>query len=133
MGTAKATINIVIDEAFKGTSVTDIEYLVEESNVEKDERISLENTAMSLTEKIKQAKVVSDVDIADNAKEFKVQKQQNHPLGSLVNVLRCSRITKEDVLILLNTDHDEAMNTIKCRTIPETTPETKNYMVSNKL
>ena len=131
MGPVKATINIVIDEAFKGTSINEIECLVEESYVEKDELITLENTVTSLANKIKQTKVISDVGIADNTKSFEVHKQRNHPLASLVNVLRCSKITKEEVLTLLHTDHDEVVSTIKHRTIPETTPETKNSVVSN--
>ena len=68
----KATINIVIDEAFKGTSINDIECLVEKSYVVKDELTNLENTATSLAEKIKQTKVISDVEIADNTKSFEV-------------------------------------------------------------
>lgn len=133
MRPVKAIINIVIEEAFKGTSINDIECLVEESYAEKDELTNLQNTATSLTEKIKQTKLISDVEIADNTKPFEVHKQQNHPLASLVNVLRCSSITKEEVLTLLHTDHDEVVNTIKHRTIPETTPETKNYVVSNQI
>ena len=58
--------------------------------------INLENTITSLTEKIKQTKQVSDVDIEDNVKQFDVKTQNILPLASFVNVVRCSSITKEE-------------------------------------
>ena len=117
----------MIDETFKETSITEIESIVREVSPQKDELINLENTITSLTEKIKQTKQVSDVDIEDNVKQFDVKTQNILPLASFVNVVRCSSITKEEILTLLLTSGDE--NESSERIMPETIPENKNISV----
>ena len=53
------------------------------------------------------------------------------PLTSLVNVIRCSSITKEEVLTLLHTPEDESGSTTKQQIMPENIPEIKNLSVRN--
>ena len=118
----KATINVVIDEAFKKTTITKIESIVRRSSPTKDELVTLENTMTLLTDKIKQAKQISEAKFDDNVKSFGLKRQQILPIKSLVNVIRCSSITKEEVLTLLISENE---SDIKQRIVPETIPETK--------
>ena len=122
MQPVKATINVVIDEAFKKTTITKIESIVRRNSPSKEELVTLENTMTSLTDKIKQAKQISEAKFDGNVKSFGIKRQQILPIKSLVNVIRCSSITKEEALTLLTSEND---SDIKQRIIPETIPETK--------
>ena len=122
MQPVKATINVVIDEAFKKTTITKIESIVRRNSPSKEELVTLENTMTSLTDKIKQAKQISEAKFDDNVKSFGVKRQELLPINSLVNVIRCSSITKEEVLTLLTSENQ---SDIKQRILPETTPEIK--------
>ena len=122
----KATINVVIDEAFKKTAITKIESIVRRSSPTKDELVTLENTMTSLRDKIKQAKQISEAKCDDNVKLFGLKRQQILPIKSLVNVIRCSSITKQEVLTLLTSENE---SDIKQRILPEAIPETKQLTV----
>ena len=131
MQSAKATIDIVIEEAFKKTSIHKIESIVRQTSPQKDELAKLETTINSLTEKIKEAKQISEVNTDDNTKPFYLKRQKSVPLKSLVNVIRCSSITKEEVLTLLHTPEAESGSTTKQQIVPENIPEIKNLSVRN--
>ena len=102
-----------------------------QASPQKDEFAKLETTITSLTEKIKEAKQISEVNSDNSTKPFYLKRQKSKPLISLVNVIRCSSITKEEVLTLLNTSEDESGSTTKQRIMPEIIPETKNLSVRN--
>ena len=102
-----------------------------QSTPQKHESTKLETTITSLTEKIKEAKQISEVNIDDNTKPFYLKRQKSLPLKSLVNVIRCSSITKEEVLTLLHTPDDESGSTTKQQIIPENIPEIKHLSVRN--
>ena len=131
MQSAKATIDIVIEEAFKKTSIHKIESIVRQTSPQKDELAKLETTITSLTEKIKEAKQISEINTDDNTKPFYLKRQKSLPLKSLVNAIRCSSITKEEVLTLLHTPEAESGSTTKQQIVPENIPEIKNLSVRN--
>ena len=102
-----------------------------QASPQKDEFAKLETTITSLTEKIKEAKQISEVNSDNSTKPFYLKRQKSKPLISLVNVIRCSSITKEEVLTLLNTSEDKSGSTTKQRIMPEIIPETKSLSVRN--
>ena len=104
--------------------------MVQLSPFQQDEATNLQTTVATLTEKIKRAKVVSDVDVYDHSGPFKMISQENEPLASLVNVIRCSSITQEEVLAFLRPEHDLSRKEVNYRAMPQMTSETQNYVVS---